>query len=570
MLNSKIQKLIRNKQYLVFGLLLILMLLIHRYIFLYADDLYYSRDASYGLSYLPHFVVKELIGNGRVWVGVAMLFILKYNIYVFRIFNPVVIALTAFLITKISTSSSGCNNTLNKQRIVIASLCSSLFFVFLPIEIANTTIYYAACAFNYLYPTTLVLLYGYTLHKHYEKAPDGKFNIWILILAFIVGSSVQQVGMIGIGYTVLISAYYRFYQRLNNFKSFIPYYIALIGGYCIVSYGSIHRMQFEKQTGHAVNFKAVTSSLIKTNIFSYPVSGYVLILSLCCVFWMLVYKNQLPNKIITLCNNILMTALSFGILGYIYVVFYKKYDIHLFTGGLSNTLLSICLLGFAAVYLISLIYLSILILIKRHYPFLLYNSINAIGSQLMLFVVDARFAEAYKIIFPALLLMTVFVVYSIINFYKNKLFLILLVIFESFSLAHLGKFAITYLNHSYNVNSSYTYLFITFVIFAILAIIVGHYKIKNFRGLAATAIILLGLFNFGTEYYGYQLASYAQNYNMKAIKVFHLNHNSSELTLKKTPRTIYGYNVANWNTMPYFMKECYHIPEKTAAIKYIE
>lgn len=555
MFRAKIAEKINNKQYLVFCLLFILMLLIHRYIFLYADDLYYSRDASYGLSYLPHFMYKQLVGNGRVWVGTAMFFILKYNIFLFRILNPMVIMLTAVLITKISTSSSEHNSTLSKERIIVASLASSLFFVFLPIEIANTTIYYAACAFNYLYPTALVLLYGYSLHKHYEKIPDGKLNIWLLILAFIVGSSVQQVGMMGIGYTVLISLYFGFYRKLNNFKSFIPYYLALILGYCLISYGSIQRLQFEKQTGHTADFKAVASSLLHTNIFSNPVSGYVLILSLCCIFWMFTYRKQMADKMTAIGHNLLMTALSLGILGYIYVVFYQKYSLDLFTGGIANTLLSICLLGFTAVYLISLIYTSLLILIDKGYPFLFYNVINAIGAQLMLFVVDARFAEAYKIIFPSLLLMLVFMVYSLIYFYRQKLFLILTMVFLLLSLTQLENLTIKPLS---------------FIVFAVFLILIVFYMKRRFRGIAAAAIILLGLLNFGTEYYGYQAASSEQSYNLAAIKAYHSNHNSGELILKKAPATIYGYNVTNWNTMPYFMKECYRIPVKTTAIKYIE
>ncbi|WP_207637055.1 hypothetical protein [Desulfosporosinus sp. OT] len=558
---------LRNKKYQVFCLLLIVMLLIHQHIFLYADDLYYSRDASYGLSNLPNFMLGQLNGNGRVWIGTMMLVILKYNIYVFRLFNPLVITLTAILIAKISTSYPEDHNSRIKDEIVVASLCSSLFFIFLPIQIANTTIYYAACAFNYLYPTALVLLYGYTLHNHYVKMPNPKTNYWILLLAFLVGSSTQQVGAMGIGYMVLIPAYFKISRKKNILQSLVPYYLALFGGYSIVTYGSIKRMLFERQTGHVVNLKDVASGLLKTNIFSIPASGYVLIICLCCLVWLYSFRNQDFKKIAFLWHSLLIAALTIGILGYIYVVLYKKYPIHLFSGGTPNTLLSLCLIVFAAVYLISIVYIALLILINQRYPFLFYNSINAIGAQLMLFVADARFAEAYKIMFPSLLLMSIFIVYSFINFYRYKVFLLLSMIVILLSLTHLGKLTLNPLiDHA---NNPPIYQLALVIIGVSLFMIIGYYKQRTLKDLVVITIIMLGLFNLGTEYNGYKQASYAQDFNLDTISRYHLNHNPNELILKKTPGTIYGYNVSNWNRMPYFMKQCYRIPEEM-SIRYID
>ena len=44
----------------------------------------------------------------------------------------------------------------------------------------------------------------------------------------------------------------------------------------------------------------------------------------------------------------------------------------------------------------------------------------------MLLVADARYADTYRVMFPSLILMMIFVVYSIVKFFENKFFIIFL------------------------------------------------------------------------------------------------------------------------------------------------
>lgn len=157
------------------------MLVIHHYVFIYADDLYYCRDASGSLNTLPKFMYKQLRSNGRVWVHLLLLVNLKYNVYLFRIINPVVIMLTALMIAKIGAGSDADN-----KKFIISTACACMFFILLPIETAATTIYYAACSLNYLYPTAVSILYGYLLYSNYSKN-NYKIhtNWWIVVLAFL-------------------------------------------------------------------------------------------------------------------------------------------------------------------------------------------------------------------------------------------------------------------------------------------------------------------------------------------------------------------------------------------------
>lgn len=505
--------LVNIKRYIILVFFFIAILMIHQYIFLYADDFYYFRDASKDLTFLPHFIIKQLNLNGRVWIHVLLLFILKYDVYLFRIINPIIITLTVLLISKICMNS----NTIDKD-FWVSTLSASLFFLFLPIEITRTTIYYAACSLNYLYATFIVLLYAHLLYKNYELNSDDYKNKWhIVFLAFFAGASTQQAGMIAIGFTVLISLYFQAFQNKKLKNEFILYYIATFIGYTFVTYGSFKRMIFEKNSGNKINLKTTFTELLKTNIFSAPVSGYVLFFCLCSIFWLCYYShNKVKNKFIMAVNIIIAFIVFVAAMSYIYVVLYKKYALRIFAFNGEVTKLQLFFIVFTLIYLTSILYISILILIKERYPFILFCYINAVGAQIMLIVADARFAGTYKIMFPSLLLMNVFSVYSFLKFYNSKIF-----------------------------SNNFKFIKISMIIL--------------FIGLAAKV--------FSTTYIGYRKASYAQQFNLSAIKKYHDNIDKSTLELKRVPKTKYGYNTSNWNKIPYFMKQCYKIKEDT-IIKY--
>ncbi|GAA0727780.1 hypothetical protein GCM10008905_25780 [Clostridium malenominatum] len=481
------KKRLKGKKYIGLMILLLLMLLIHKNIFLYADDLYYRRDANIGLGYLKEFALKQLNINGRVWVHVLLFCILRYDIFLFRIINPIIITLTALLIGRVAMGKSSTD-----KKILIATSCAGVFFISLPIEIAHTTIYYAACSLNYLYPTAITILYAYMFYEDYRLNSSKYKSKWsIILLAFLSGSSTQQAGMIGIGFTVMITLYFKIYKKEKLQRGIIPYYLGVFTGYAFILYGSIKRMLFEKSVGNEMNISATVVKLLKTNIFSIPISIYVIILCLCCILWLHHYALD-SNKFI---NISLIILLSLGVFGYAYIILYRKYNV--------ENGLRFYIIGFALLYLISLLYVSFLVALKEDYPFLMFCTINSIGAQIMLIAADSRFAGTYKIMFPSLLLMSIFIVYSFLKFFSNRL------------------------------------------------------------GILFVLPLCMSLTVFHQNYNGYKGASYVQNFNLKAIEEYHKSENKSILKLKKASPTTYGYNVSNWNSMPYFMKQCYKINEDT-------
>lgn len=536
----------KSKETLLLIAFLLSLLLLHRYIFLYGDDLYYARDAQYGLSNLPHFALSELKLNGRVWIGLALLAVLKDQITYFRIINPIIITLTALLMAKMSTRTM--NNAPIPKNLGLAVFLACLFFWFLPIEISHTTIYYAATSFNYLYPTTLVMLYAYIL-CHYSPP---KINYLLIILAFFAGSSTQQAGMIAIGYTVLFTVYLRLAKKKKQLlRTLWPYYLALFSGFSFILYGSFYRLLWEKGAGNETNLPEAINGLIKVNIFSRPVAMFVLLVCLCCIFWFRYLAAKSPRKsmpFILVCLLFVFT-LSLGMFSYIYTLLVKEYPAEVFHEGVLNGKLGLYLLCFVLFYMLSILVCTGFILWKQGNPLLFFHTINAIGAQLMLLAVNARFAHTYKIMFPSLLLLSIFVIYSILTFYRNKTFVSLAIIMTVLP---------------FSLSGERTVWLILLVIALLLAM--------NFRFFTVATMALslgLALFFFSFAYLGYQEQAPSQFYNLEMIKEYHANGSQGALTLQRVPLSLNGYNLNNWNKMPYFMKECYQINPQT-PIQYLE
>ena len=163
-----------------------------------------------------------------------------------------------------------------------------------------------------------------------------------------------------------------------------------------------------------------------------------------------------------------------------------------------------------------MLYVGGLILAYKDNPFILSCMINAIGAQIMLIVADARFASTYKIIFPSLMLMFIFITYTFNEIYNDK------------------------------------------------------FRLSKVTYFAFVLVLLFSAFLYYRDnYLGYRRTSVEVEYNLKAIEEYQASNDKSKLTLKKVPPSLYGYNLGNWNTMPYFMKQCYRISEDT-IIEYID
>lgn len=502
------------KKYIPYIILLIFMYGIHKYVQIYADDYYYSRDAQTGLANFHKFAIKELNSNGRVWVHILLMLLIKYDVLIFRIINPIVISLGAILIYRVSKKFTGYKQ--DKGEFIIGTLVCMLF-IGMPTEIVRTTLYYPACALNYLYPSIVSILWGYLIYNFYEDENNmDKLNVKLIIIGFLAGSSTQQAGMIAIGFSVINLIY----LKLKKYKISFKYYLNLISlflGYLLVTYGSVKRMLFETSTGVEISVMKTLRELLKTNVFSKTISIYLILVIISFIFNIIsdiyVEKNRV-KKILGYVHIIILTISS---IVYVYFTVYKGHDISILGVEGHSLLATLYYVVFSSIYIFYMVYCGIRIYIKKKNIFIMNCIINAIGAQVMMLVVDSRFASTYKIIFPSLMLTFVFIIYSFINFYNDV-------------------------------------------------------NIKLRKYIVCTIVVCVSIISlkiYYGNYIGYKETAVNIEYNLNAIKEYQKNDNKDKLLLKKVDITRYGYNLGNWNDMPYFMKQCYKINENT-QIEYME
>lgn len=505
------KKIIKYIPYLV---LLIFMYGIHRYVQIYADDYYYSRDAQTGLLNFPKYALNELNTNGRVWVHMLLMLLIRYDALIFRIVNPIVITLGAILIYKVAKEF---NMSKNIKGDFVIGILACMLFIGMPTEIVRTTIYYPACALNYLYPSIMSILWGYLIFKIYEdKNNIDKLSIKLIIIGFLAGSSTQQAGMIAIGFAVINLVC----LKIKKYKLSFKYYLNIISlflGYLLVTYGSVRRMIFENSTGVELSLMKTLKELLKTNVFSKTISIYVILIIISFIFNIISDIYIEKNRVKKALGYVHIIILAISAIVYRYVTIYKEHNIST-VGVESHSLIAkLYYIFFISIYMFYMIYCGIRIYKKKKNMFIMTCIINAIGAQLMMLVVDSRFASTYKIIFPSLMLTCIFIIYSFISFYND----------------------INVKTRKY-----------------IVSIIVVCVSIVSFK-------IYYG------NYMGYKETAVNIEYNLNAIKLYQESDNKDKLVLKKVEITRYGYNLGNWNDMPYFMKQCYKINEDT-KIEYIE
>lgn len=498
------------------AILLILMFVIFRYVFLYADDFYYSRDARYGLYTIPSVMKNNFETNGRVWVHVLLMLFTKHDALVFRIVNPLAIAFSMMLIAQ-SAVLDGRQSKQKNRVSVFAFIVCACYFIGLHINIADTTIYYAACSLNYLFPAAVSLLYGVLYTRHVFKDDINRISPLLLVTAFFAASSSQQCGAAAIGYAVMLTVYACAVKKKKvNAKYFINF-VPLIAGFAVVIYGSVMRYIRETSGGKSGSMITNLVSLIRMNIFSKPCILFTIVMLLFIIAGLIcLAKVHKGGKLFKL--DIVLAAVNVSFLAeYILMMCIQEYSFAdcIFRGRIVWSLHLLFALCFTAVYLLSAAYIAVMIMLKRDDPFVICSVVNAVGMQLIILLIDAKYTSQFKMILPSQMFMLVFAAYVVNG------------IFNDFKKG---------------------------------AIVISAAAVTGVLCIAST-------YTYSKNLSGYREVSKNIAYNLEEIDRYIKNGRSGELVFRRVIANEYGYNNGNWNTMPYFMRDCYKIKRDT-VIRY--
>lgn len=234
---------------------------------LYGDDWHYFQYTKGGVKFfLSKHYDHYLLANGRALVHFWATVFLALPMVFWRVINTFFVLSVVMRITDLSLNrDEERSKTVLFGLLIVATLASAL-----DRSMTEQTAYWLTGSFNYLYP---LWLFTWFMHKYIVKN-KSEVNGKLMVLGFFAASSVEQVGMMTIGFVVLLLAYNAYLRseatmrltekiRTISKKEWMLLMIVTIGAATVIFAPSVFlRMTLEKNTTNS------TLELVLSNLFS--------------------------------------------------------------------------------------------------------------------------------------------------------------------------------------------------------------------------------------------------------------------------------------------------------------
>ncbi len=285
-IGDRMKKLIKNKDFRLYGIIFITMLLLC-YLFPYSHD-DWAWGSSVGIERLHSFFANY---NGRYLGNLVVLVLTRSNIIKTLSMASVLTAIL-YLINKIINS---------KYKIIENT--TILLFLCMPYAIFKSAIVWTSGFSNYATSTLLVLLYIY-LNKDFFKEEKENYNNWIknvlmAILGFVSALFVEHVTI----YLFLASMFFVIFRFIKNKKidkRNLFYFVGiLIGTVCMFSNEAYHSVSTGADAYRSIGFLSNLFNNYFTTIYKELVFNNLLVnifLSVTTVILLLQKEKQNQNK----------------------------------------------------------------------------------------------------------------------------------------------------------------------------------------------------------------------------------------------------------------------------------
>lgn len=403
MKKHSIKDFFQNHYHYFIGLTFIaLLIILHQFILFTGDDYGYSQPIHSSLNDFLSFHSRHYLHtNGRAIIHFFLtLAFADSDMGIWRIVAPIFTAAIIWVTSKAFT------NTKHEFKIMFSVMC--VLYLCFGGAFSAAGIYSITPAFNYLYPLILMSFTALLTKLTYTKSKD---IWWLPLVSFFAGATMEQIGIMSIGYIVLISfANYLTSKQLPR-KSVIIALITSVLGYLTVMLAPGTFVRKGTSTRPFVeNFIAGFTMLI--NIKSFAIFNSILILSLC--FWLVSIK--MSNKLLRIFNILLAAGLIVGQSLNIFILFNTfgvSFD--------SNIIVSLLWKLFDLMYIFAMVYVPVLIFFMRKESKYAMHMIIALGSIFILFFASV---SEYRPLIPAIIILSVFIALTAIEMFKThrKLF----------------------------------------------------------------------------------------------------------------------------------------------------
>lgn len=380
-----------KKTALVFILLFIgALALLHQFVILYGDDYYHSTAANGTWQEFWDFHIQHYLkANGRALIHFAItLCFFGEGVAFWKILSPILLGLTVLFAVKAFSDNKNFTT-------VLASICVVLLG--LGGKFTSYSVYTLTPVFNYVYPFLFMFPLIFYSKQTYQQ--ERRF-LFLPILGFLAGASMEQTGIMAIGYIVMMIFERIVTDRKAPKPVLIFTLISTIIGYITVMLAPGNFVRMETSTNPFFeNFIAASTMLINQKPF--VLFNAFLVCSLC--YWLVRIKKT--NSIIRYFNLLLALLLTVGYFFNLLLIFG--------IGGLSFEtpgIIGIVWKLFDLCYIFSMLYVPIYVFLKEKRWDILTHMIMAIGSIVILFFASV---SEWRPLTPAIIVFTIFIALTV-------------------------------------------------------------------------------------------------------------------------------------------------------------
>lgn len=219
----------KNIDFIILSTFLLVLLIAHQFYFLVSDDFIRGFSAQGSLSDIFETLKKRYFGwTGRIWIDFLNILVMKWDVYLWRVLNPLVIVVLVwfvYVIVRDGESDPGL------FLFVIALFC------LMTISVSRDVISWLTGSFNYLWPMALVVAVFagvYEFYYHNGKDVLSWRSYFLLPLALLAGSSHEQAGIAILLLLGMLLFWLRVFQKVRLHRLHIFVFISALVGFLLL------------------------------------------------------------------------------------------------------------------------------------------------------------------------------------------------------------------------------------------------------------------------------------------------------------------------------------------------
>lgn len=368
---------------------------------LFGDDYFYMKPAVSSFPVILQFLKWHILKcNGRTLVHIFVLIFLRNSVTV-----------TAWRILSVAAMTALCwfipRLLFNDQKLFRLGVCAASFVLMtVRPNMYNQPVYWLTGSINYLFPILLLVVIMFiSLKKENSK--------WLFPLAFLCGATVEQIGMMCIGWFVLLIINEKISRKKLSRHFFGCLVFSIVGFLTIVfSPGTFTRMTNQDGLNDQSYFTVLLAMARKNWLDNISIYIMIILLSVSFCIWSYHFrkKNRFTGFVAKIAMPVFAVLFVLNSMLRVCVTFcgmflQKEIDF----GEKTNRFFLILWFMYFALFVFLSLYSAVLIYTEKHDFIPIIALILAYGSQFMMVITKT---VLFRTCFPAIIFFAIYLAYS--------------------------------------------------------------------------------------------------------------------------------------------------------------